>query len=140
MDMPDLFAAINMEQSSSMIPMQIMIRPANWPAVASASNRADAPTFQRPRQRHFFFGMSETRIEADRIKSISRFERMRETCESTTGNRMFTRNAIKRERLFPHNKTTLPDVIKGMVESGELLLYASDNRGDVYVFADAENP
>ena len=44
---------------------------------------------------------------------------------------MFTRNAIKRERLFLHNKTTLPDVIKGMVESGELLLYASDNRGDV---------
>jgi hypothetical protein len=86
------------------------------------------------------FGMSETRIEADRIKSIRSLERMRENLRKHYGSRMFTRNAIKRERLFPHNKTTLPDVIKGMVESGELLLYASDNRGDVYVFASAENP
>ena len=86
------------------------------------------------------FGRSETRIEADRIKSIQSLERMRDNLRKHYGNRMFTRNAIKRERLFPHNKTTLPDVIKGMVESGELLLYASDNRGDVYVFANAENP
>ena len=86
------------------------------------------------------FGRSETRIEADRIKSLQSLERMRENLRKHYGNRMFTRNAIKRERLFPHNKTTLPDVIKGMVESGELLLYASDSRGDVYVFANAENP
>ena len=86
------------------------------------------------------FGRSETRIEADRIKSLQSLERMRENLRKHYGNRMFTRNAIKRERLFPHNKTTLPDVIKGMVESGELLLYASENRGDVYVFANAENP
>ena len=86
------------------------------------------------------FGRSEERQQADKKRSIQAIERMRENLRKHYGNRMFTRNAIKRERLFPHNKTTLPDVINGMVESGELLLYASDNRGDVYVFADAENP
>lgn len=86
------------------------------------------------------YGRTAAEQEADKRRSVKSFERMRENLRKHYGKRMFTRNAIKRERLFQHNKTTLPDVIKGMVESGELLLYASDNRGDVYVFADAENP
>lgn len=123
-----------------MIPMQIMIgQLTGQPLPVHQIEPSRIHTFNE-HGNSIAFGRSETRIEADRIKSIQSLERMRENLRKHYGNRMFTRNAIKRERLFPHNKTTLPDVIKGMVESGELLLYASDNRGDVYVFADAENP
>lgn len=86
------------------------------------------------------YGRSPAEQEADQRRTVRSLERMRENLRKHYGNRMFTRNAIKRERLFPHNKTTLPSLLNDMLTSGELLLYASDNRGDVYVFADAENP
>lgn len=123
-----------------MIPMQIMIgQLTGQPLPVHQIEPTHIHTFNE-HGNSIPFGRSATRIEADRIKSIQSLERMRENLRKHYGNRMFTRNAIKRERLFPHNKTTLPSLLNDMLESGELLLYASDNRGDVYVFADAENP
>ena len=112
-----------------MIPMQIMIgQLTGQPLPVHQIEPTRIHTFNE-HGNSISFGRSATRIEADRIKSIQSLERMRENLRKHYGNRMFTRNAIKRERLFPHNKTTLPSLLNDMLESGELLLYASDNRG-----------
>ena len=119
-----------------MIPMQIMIgQLTGQPLPVHQIEPTRIHTFNE-HGNSITFGRSATRIEADRIKSIQSLERMRENLRKHYGNRMFTRNAIKRERLFPHNTNDAPRRNKGMVESGELLLYASENRGDVYVFAE----
>jgi hypothetical protein len=123
-----------------MIPMQIMIgQLTGQPLPVHQIEPTRIHTFNE-HGNSITFVRSEERQQADKKRSIQAIERMRENLRKHYGNRMFTRNAIKRERLFPHNKTTLPSLLNDMLESGELLLYASDNRGDVYVFADAENP
>ena len=123
-----------------MIPMQIMIgQLTGQPLPVHQIEPTRIHTFNE-HGNSITFVRSEERQQADKKRSIQSLERMRENLRKHYGNRMFTRNAIKRERLFPHNKTTLPSLLNDMLESGELLLYASDNRGDVYVFADAENP
>ena len=123
-----------------MIPLQLMIgQLTGQPLPVHQIEPARIHTFNE-HGNSITFVRSEERQQADKKRSIQAIERMRENLRKHYGNRMFTRNAIKRERLFPHNKTTLPSLLNDMLESGELLLYASDNRGDVYVFADAENP
>lgn len=86
------------------------------------------------------YGRSQAEQEADQQRTVRSLERMREGLRKHYANRMFSRNALKRDKLFPHNKKTLPDVLKEMLDSGELILHASDHRGDIYMFASAQNP
>lgn len=86
------------------------------------------------------YGRSQNEAEADKRRTENSMNKILDNLRQHYGNRMFTRNSIKRESLFPHSKANLVLVLKQMMESGEILLHASDNRGDIYVFATADRP